>query len=67
MRLAIKKYKKLYADSPLPDAGVTLNIYTQTSYAHAAMLNLSQFSYFPEAKKDMVFAVWKTASMVVVA
>ena len=39
------------------DAGVTLNIYTQTNYAHAAMLNLSQFSYFPEAKKDMVFAV----------
>jgi len=47
--------------------GVTLNIYTQTIYAHAAILNLSQFSYFPEVKKDMVFAVWETASMVVVA
>lgn len=91
MRWAMKKYKKLYPDSPLPhitphvfrhtfctnyandgmdiknlqylmghsDAGVTLNVYTHASYAHAAqqMAKISQFRHSPEAKKDRGFAV----------
>ena len=85
MRWAMKKYKKLHPDSPLPhitphvfrhtfctnyandgmdiknlqylmghsDAGVTLNVYTHASYAHAAeqMAEISQFRHSPEAKK----------------
>lgn len=41
------------------DAGVTLNIYTHASYAHAAeqMAEISQFRHSPEAKKDRGFAV----------
>lgn len=41
------------------DAGVTLNVYTHASYAHAAeqMAKISQFRQSPEAKKDGVFAV----------
>ena len=88
---AMKKYKKLHPDSPLPhitphvfrhtfctnyandgmdiknlqylmghsDAGVTLNVYTHASYAHAAeqMAEISQFRHSPEAKKDRGFAV----------
>ena len=91
MRWAMKKYKKLYPDNPLPhitphvfshtfctnyandgmdiknlqylmgnsDAGVTLNVYTHASYAHAAeqMAEISQFRHSPEAKKDRGFAV----------
>ena len=91
MRCAMKKYKKLHPDSPLPhitphvfrhtfctnyandgmdiknlqylmghsDAGVTLNVYTHASYAHAAeqMAEISQFRHSPEAKKDRGFAV----------
>lgn len=91
MRWAMKKYKKLHPDSPLPhitphvfrhtfctnyandgmdiknlqylmghsDAGVTLNVYTHASYAHAAeqMAEISQFRHSPEAKKDRGFAV----------
>ena len=91
MRWAMKKYKKLHSDSPLPhitphvfqhtfctnyandgmdiknlqylmghsDAGVTLNVYTHASYAHAAeqMAEISQFRHSPEAKKDRGFAV----------
>lgn len=35
------------------DAGVTLNVYTHASYAHAAeqMAEISQFRHSPEAKK----------------
>ena len=91
MRWAMKKYKKLHPDSPLPhitphvfrhtfctnyandgmyiknlqylmghsDAGVTLNVYTHASYAHAAeqMAKISQFRQSPEMKKDREFAV----------
>ena len=91
MRWAMKKYKKLHPDSPLPhitphvfrhtfctnyandgmdiknlqylmghsDAGVTLNVYTHASYAHAAeqMAKISQFRQSPETKKDRGFAV----------
>ena len=91
MRWAMKKYKKLYPDSPLPhitphvfrhtfctnyandgmdiknlqylmghsDAGVTLNVYTHASYAHAAeqMAEISQFRHSPEVKKGRGFAV----------
>lgn len=91
MRWAMKKYKKLHPDSPLPhitphvfrhtfctnyanegmdiknlqylmghsDAGVTLNVYTHASYAHAAeqMAKISQFRQSPEMKKDRDFAV----------
>lgn len=91
MRWAMKKYKKLHPDSPLPhitphvfrhtfctnyandgmdiknlqylmghsDAGVTLNVYTHASYAHAAeqMAKISQFRQSPEMKKDRGFAV----------
>ena len=91
MRWAMKKYKKLHPDSPLPhitphvfrhtfctnyandgmdiknlqylmghsDAGVTLNVYTHASYAHAAeqMAEISQFRHSPEAKKDRGFVV----------
>ena len=91
MRWAMKKYKKLHSDSPLPhitphvfrhtfctnyandgmdiknlqylmghsDAGVTLNVYTHASYAHAAeqMAEISQFRHSPEAKKDRGFTV----------
>ena len=91
MRWAMKKYKKLHPDSPLPhitphvfrhtfctnyandgmdiknlqylmghsDAGVTLNVYTHASYAHAAeqMAEISQFRHSPEVKKDRGFAV----------
>ena len=41
------------------DAGVTLNVYTHASYAHAAeqMAEISQFRHSPEAKKDRGFAV----------
>ena len=86
MRWAMKKYKKLHPDYPLPhitphvfrhtfctnyandgmdiknlqylmghsDAGVTLNVYTHASYAHAAeqMAKISQFRQSPEMKKD---------------
>ena len=54
MRLAIKKYKKLYADSPLPDAGVTLNFYHHASYAHTAeqMAEFLQFRHSLETKRD---------------
>lgn len=43
------------------DAGVTLNVYTHASYAHAAeqMAEISQFRHSPEAKKDRGFAVGK--------
>ncbi|WP_338547166.1 hypothetical protein V1225_00480 [Emergencia sp. JLR.KK010] len=41
------------------DAGVTLNVYTHASYAHAAeqMAKISQFRQPPEMKKDRDFAV----------
>ena len=41
------------------DVGVTLNVYTHASYAHAAeqMAEISQFRHSPEAKKDRGFAV----------
>lgn len=41
------------------DAGVTLNVYTHVSYAHAAeqMAKISQFRQSPEMKKDRDFAV----------
>ena len=41
------------------DAGVTLNVYTHASYAHAAdqMEEISQFRHSPDAEKDRVFAV----------
>ena len=41
------------------DAGVTLNVYTHASYAHAAeqMAKISQFRQSPEANKDRGFAV----------
>ena len=85
---AMKKYKKLHPDSPLPhitphvfqhtfctnyandgmdiknlqylmghsDAGVTLNVYTHASYAHAAeqMAEISQFRHSPKEKKTGV-------------
>ena len=88
MRWAMKKYKKLHPDSPLPhitphvfrhtfctnyandgmdiknlqylmghsDAGVTLNVYTHASYAHAAeqMAEISQFRHSPKEKKTGV-------------
>lgn len=91
MRWAMKKYKKLHPDNPLPhitphvfrhtfctnyanegmdiknlqylmghsDAGVTLNVYTHASYAHAAeqMAKISQFRQSPEMKKERDFAV----------
>ena len=91
MRWAMKKYKKLHPDTPLPhitphvfrhtfctnyandgmdiknlqylmghsDAGVTLNVYTHASYAHAAeqMAKISQFRQSPESKKDREVAV----------
>ena len=90
MRWAMKKYKKLYPDSPLPhitphvfrhtfctnyandgmdiknlqylmghsDAGVTLNVYTHASYAHAAqqMAKISQFRQSSGSPKDGDFA-----------
>lgn len=86
MRWAMKKYKKLHPDKPLPhitphvfrhtfctnyansgmdiknlqylmghsDAGVTLNVYTHASYAHAAeqMAQISQFRQGHEAGKN---------------
>lgn len=86
MRWAMKKYKKLHPDKPLPhitphvfrhtfctnyansgmdiknlqylmghsDAGVTLNVYTHASYAHAAeqMAEIIQFRHHSEAEKD---------------
>jgi len=86
MRWAMKKYKKLHPDKPLPhitphvfrhtfctnyansgmdiknlqylmghsDAGVTLNVYTHASYAHAAeqMAQISQFRQGHEADKN---------------
>ena len=86
MRWAMKKYKKLHPDKPLPhitphvfrhtfctnyansgmdiknlqylmghsDAGVTLNVYTYASYAHAAeqMAQISQFRQGYEADKN---------------
>lgn len=41
------------------DAGVTLNVYTHASYAHAAeqMAKISQFRQSPEMKKERDFAV----------
>ena len=91
MRWAMKKYKKLHPESPLPhitphvfrhtfctnyandgmdiknlqylmghsDAGVTLNVYTHASYAHAAeqMAKISQFRQSPESQKDREVAV----------
>lgn len=41
------------------DAGVTLNVYTHASYAHAAeqMAKISQFRQSPEMKKGRDFAV----------
>lgn len=91
MRWAMKKYKKLHPDTPLPhitphvfrhtfctnyandgmdiknlqylmghsDAGVTLNVYTHASYAHAAeqMAKISQFRQSPESQKDREVAV----------
>ena len=41
------------------DAGVTLNVYTHASYAHAAeqMAEISQFRHSPEVKKGRGFAV----------
>lgn len=41
------------------DAGVTPNVYTHASYAHAAeqMEEILQFRHSPEAKKDRGFAV----------
>jgi len=91
MRWAMKKYKKLHPDSPLPhitphvfrhtfctnyanngmdiknlqylmghsDAGVTLNVYTHASYAHAAeqMVKISQFRQSPDLQKDRDSAV----------
>lgn len=91
MRWAMKKYKKLHPDRPLPhitphvfrhtfctnyandgmdiknlqylmghsDAGVTLNVYTHASYAHAAeqMAKISQFRQSPESQKDREAAV----------
>ncbi len=52
----IKKLQCLMGHS---DAGVTLNVYTHASYAHAAeqMAEISQFRHSPEAKKDRGFAV----------
>lgn len=89
VRWAMKKYKKLHPDIPLPhitphvfrhtfctnyandgmdiknlqylmghsDAGVTLNVYTHASYAHAAqqMAKISQFRQSPDFKKDRDF------------
>ncbi len=86
IRWAMKKYKKLHPDKPLPhitphvfrhtfctnyansgmdiknlqylmghsDAGVTLNVYTHASYAHAAeqMAQISQFRKGHEADKN---------------
>lgn len=86
MRWAMKKYKKLHPDKPLPhitphvfrhtfctnyanngmdiknlqylmghsDAGVTLNVYTHVSYAHAAeqMAQISHFRQGHEADKN---------------
>ena len=91
VRWAMKKYKKLHPDTPLPhitphvfrhtfctnyandgmdiknlqylmghsDAGVTLNVYTHASYAHAAeqMAKISQFRQSPESQKDREVAV----------
>ena len=91
MRWAMKKYKKLHPDRPLPhitphvfrhtfctnyandgmdiknlqylmghsDAGVTLNVYTHASYAHAAeqMAKISQFRQSPDSQKDREVAV----------
>ena len=86
MRWAMKKYKKLHPDKPLPhitphvfrhtfctnyansgmdiknlqylmghsDAGVTLNVYTHASYAHAAeqMAQIAQFRQHSETEKS---------------
>ncbi len=86
MRWAMKKYKKLHPDKPLPhitphvfrhtfctnyansgmdiknlqylmghsDAGVTLNVYTHASYAHAAeqMAQIAQFRQHSESEKN---------------
>lgn len=86
MRWAMKKYKKLHPDKPLPhitphvfrhtfftnyansgmdiknlqylmghlDAGVTLNVYTHASYAHAAeqMAQIAQFRQHSETEKN---------------
>ena len=51
------------------DAGVTLNVYTHASYAHAAeqMAQISQFRQGHEADKNKdLTAVW-TADMVVIS
>ena len=101
MRWAMKKYKKLHPDRPLPhitphvfrhtfctnyandgmdiknlqylmghsDAGVTLNVYTHASYAHAAeqMAKISQIRQSSDSKKEEDSAAEKAANMVAVS
>ena len=99
MRWAMKKYKKLHPDSPLPnitphvfrhtfctnyandgmdikdlqylmghsDAGVTLNVYTHASYAHAAeqVAKISEFRQKAGSNKDKYQADLSAAGAVV--
>ncbi|MDD7738583.1 MAG: tyrosine-type recombinase/integrase [Fusicatenibacter sp.] len=51
------------------DAGVTLNVYTHASYAHAAeqMAKISQIRQSSDSKKEEDSAAEKAANMVVVS